>query len=120
MEEEFDINADGLITGISNSCVVNMALGTGIVLTGDLSNGSSWGTISVSPNGAMKACLGYTIDKYFKDRSDALKNSLKDLFETKSEEDRLHALLNMFTDQSIEFFKDMSDSDLLNFLRISC
>jgi hypothetical protein len=75
--------------------------------------------ISVNPDYTMQACLEYTVDKHFSERSYGFKQSLKDMFKTKTQDERLYCLGNMFTQQSLEFFKNMEDNELLNLLRIS-
>ena len=112
--------ADNNLVGNSNiSLGSNSILGRSTSSWG--SNGAiSPGRVTINPDFAMQACLEHTVDKHFEDRSEECKNSIKEMFRNKTEEERMQCLLNMFTHQSLEFFKDMSDAELINFLRISC
>lgn len=81
---------------------------------------NSIGRITVDPNYAIPACLERIIDKHFEKRSYQFREDLKNVFKSKTVDQQLDCLSNTFTSQSLEFFENMEDSEIIRFITLTC
>lgn len=135
MEEQEDSIHTNLVGEITVSAaeltlpsISGVAAGTVLTVVND---GSSWvnisgdcsfspGVITVNPDYAIISSIEHIIDKEFEDRSSDCKQRMKAVFKSKTKEEQNSALRNMFTNQSLDFLREMGDNELINFLQISC
>ena len=115
--------SSGSITGITG-ITANSMYGfdsdgnSQIVVAQGLMN--SMGTISINLNCALEICLQKTITENFAKRSYSFVESLKEFFKNKSYPEQMDYFRNKFTNGNLEFYKDMTDEELLNFFKITC
>lgn len=110
--------------GVSGTLTVNAgALGNGNMAISN-SGYYSMGTAMFSPgyhpyDDVAKNYFRLFIHKKFEDRSEEFRNKLLDLFTWKIFEEIHKSMIDTFSDDGVEFLKEMSDEEILNYLKIT-
>ena len=108
----------GNFIGSNLANIEEIVAGPGITLTGDVTL-SNLGVLSLNEDYIMMSCLNWVIDKQFYKKSEDFKLKVKNIFTNKKKEEYIDIVVNTFSNDGMEFFDDMTDEEILNYLRIS-